>query len=259
MSLRGDRLRRTRDGHRCAHGPRGTEPQPVSAIIVVVASEHLADEPWRPGAPVWPGAAWDRLAAQAYVGARDGRLSRDAAFDLACFLLEWAAPNRLFTDLAEASLETDDLDRLADLAHQALDAVAYVPDFATEPRRLASLEQVLAKVVPDLRTAGVDGTARLVVLEGNEPPRAYVRYRGRRAGHSSGLTPSDAVGTLSSPDTLVLVADELQEAVMDSLGAVWPVCSDHQFGPHPRAIENQAVWWCAGGAGHAIAAIGNLK
>lgn len=224
-----------------------------------MASERFPDQPWRPGTPTGLGAAWEDLAARVYVGARDGTLSRDAAFDLACFLMEWAAPNRVFDDLAEASLETGDQDRLAHLGRQALDEVDYVPDFATEPRLLATLEEVLAKVLPDLRATGVVGKARLVVLEGCEPPSAYVRYRGHPTGHSSGMTPSDASGSPSSPDKLVLVADKLQEAVMDSLGSVWPVCREHQFGAHPRAITSRAVWWCAGAGGHVIAAIGDLR
>ncbi len=222
-----------------------------------MAGERLADEPWRPGAPIWPGAAWDKLAAQVYVGARDGTLSREAAFDLACFLMDWAAPNRVFGDLAEASLETSHANRLADLARQALDAVDYVPDFVTEPQLLAALEHVLAKVVPDLRATGLDGQARLVVLEGGEPAQAYIKYQ-RSFGHSSGLAPRDAAGRPGSVDMLVLVADELQDAVMDSFGAVWPVCPDHQFGTHPRAIDDQAAWWCAGGHGHVIGATGKL-
>ena len=214
------------------------------------------DEPWRRGAPTEPGTAWERLAAGAYVGARDGNLSPDTAFDLACFLMEWAAPNRLFDDLAAASLAGDDPDRLAGLVRRALDAVGYVPDFAIEPRLLAQLERALATVAPDLRATGLNGHARLVVMEGAEPPRAHVRYEGG-TGHTSGLGPGDAAGCRGA-DLLVTVADELQDAVMDALAAAWPVCPEHQFGAHPRALDGAAVWWCAGGAGHVISPIGRL-
>jgi hypothetical protein len=224
-----------------------------------MAGEPLRDEPWLPCAPTWPGATWEELAAQVYIGARDGTLSREAAFDLACFLMDWAAPSRLFDDLAEASLQAGDPDRLADLARQALDAVDYVPTFAVEPRLLATLAQVLAEVVPDIRATGLEGDARLVVLEGSEPPHAYVRYRGRPAGHSSGLAPSDAAGPPGSAGKLVLVAAELADAVMDSRGEAWPVCQEHQFGAHARTIDDQAVWWCAGGRGHVVAAIGRWE
>ena len=186
-------------------------------------------------------------------------MSREAAFDLECFLVEWAAPNPVFDDLADACLKVGDPDRLADLARQALAAVDYMPDFATEPLLLATLEQALATVVPDLRATGLAGEARFVVLEGMEPPHAYVQYQGRPAGYSSGLSPGDAEGPPGSPDMLVLVAEELQEAVTESLFAAWPVCPEHQFGLHTRVINDQAVWWCSAGDGHAIAAIGNLE
>ena len=84
----------------------------------------------------------------------------------------------------------------------------YVPGFDVEPRLLAALGQVLATVAPDLRATGLEGNARLVVLEGSEPPRAHVRYRGRPAGHSSGLAPGDAAGPPGSPETVMLVAGE---------------------------------------------------
>ncbi len=221
----------------------------------VMTGECLPDVPWREGAPTWPGTAWDGLAARVFIGARDGNLSPDAAFDLACFLMEWAAPNPVFAELAEASMEGSDPDRLADLARQALDAVDYVPDFAVEPQLLAALERTLAVVGRDLRATGLDGQARFVVLEGGEPPHAYVQYEGSY-GHTSGLGPCDAAGRRSPADTLVLVADELQDAVMESLFAVWPVCPDHQLGAHPRVADDRAVWWCASGQGHVIAIIG---
>jgi hypothetical protein len=224
---------------------------------LVVMTGERSDQVWRAGAPTWPGAAWERIASRAYAGIRDGNLGVDDAFDLACFLMEWAQPHRLFHDLAAASVEASDPDRMADLAGQVLAAVDYVPDFGVEPRLLAGLEQVLAKVVPDLRATGQDGRAEFVVLDGAEPPHAYVRYQDS-FGHTSGLAPRHAA-QLNPVAMLVLVADELQDAVIDSLHAVWPVCATHQLGAHPRAIGGQAVWWCAGDNGHVIAAIGKLK
>ncbi|HEY7263574.1 MAG TPA: hypothetical protein VH589_19060 [Trebonia sp.] len=220
-----------------------------------MTGDWLPDDRWRAGAPIGPGAIWDALAARTYVGARDKNLSPDVAFDLATFLMEWAAPNPVFGELAEASVEGSDPDRLADLARQALAAVDYVPGFAVEPQLLAALERVLAVVARDLRATGLDGQARLVVLEHGEPLHAYVQYEGSYAS-TSGLGPRDAAGRRDPADTLVLVADELQDAVMESLFAAWPICPSHQLGAHPRVADHHAVWWCAGGQGHAIAVIG---
>ena len=182
-------------------------------------------------------------------------MSPDVAFDFASFLTDWAVPNPLFIELAEASVEGNAPDRLADLARRALDAVDYVPDFAVEPRLLVALQQVLEIVVRDLRATGLDGQARLVVPEGGQPDRAYLQYEGSFAS-TGGLGPSEATGRRNPADSLVLVADELQDAVMDSLVVAWPVCPSHHFGAHPRVADDHAVWWCTGARGHVIAAIG---
>src|SRR5262249_7042354 len=99
------------------------------ANMALVADERSSGDAWRPGASTGPGATWNELAAQVYVGARDGTLSRDAAFELACFLSEWAVPHQVFDDLTEASLQVGDSDRLADLPelrHDAADAIDQV-------------------------------------------------------------------------------------------------------------------------------------
>ncbi len=160
----------------------------------------------------------------------------------------------MIADLAEQSAEGTDEERLADLAHQALALAAFVPDFELEPRLLTTLKQYLAVVTADLRATGLDGPVRLVVEGGADPPHAYVQYKSS-FGHTSGLAPSDGDG--SDPlAALVLVADELQDAVMDSLMAAWPVCPRHNLGAHARAIDGEAVWWCKGGTGHDISVIG---
>jgi hypothetical protein len=215
--------------------------------------EELSNDPWRPAAPIWDG-TWDRLAGPVYAGARDGNLRPEAAFDMACFLMEWAQPDPAFGDLAEASVDGSDPDGMADLARRALAIVAFVPDFALEPRLLMTLEQALAFVAADLRATGLDGQARLVILEGGEPSHAYVQYD-NSFGHTSGLAPRDGDES-NRAETLALVADELQDAVMESLCGAWPVCPRHQLGAHPRTVDNQAVWWCKGGSGHDICFIG---
>lgn len=218
----------------------------------------MAQEPedrWRAGAPIWPGSRWDDLAARAYAGARDENLSPDAAFDLATFLMEWAAPDPVFVELAEASMEGRNPDRVADLARRSLDAVGYAPDFAVEPQLLVALERVLAVVVHDLRATGLDGRVRLVILDGGEPRHAHIEYEGSY-GSTSGLSPRGGEERSRPADTLALVADELQDAVMESVFAAWPVCPNHQFGAHARVVDDHAVWWCTASQGHVITSIG---
>jgi hypothetical protein len=109
-----------------------------------------------------------------------------------------------------------------------------------------------------LRATGLDGQARLVLLEGGQQSRAYLQYEGSYAS-TSGLGPGDAARQDNPAVTLAQVADELQDAVMDSLAAAWPVCPSHHFGAHARVADDHAVWWCNGSQGHVIAAIGRWE
>jgi hypothetical protein len=221
--------------------------------MTFISDDGPPDDPWQPGAPLWDD-SWDRLAGPVYAGLRDGNLTPEAAFDMACFLQEWAEPDPVFRDLAEASAIGSDPGSLAALARQALAKVDFVPDFALEPRSLAALEHALAVVTADLRATGLNRPAQLVILEGSASPHAYVQYGGR-FDHTSGLAPRDGDGR-NPAQTLVLVADELQDAVMGALMQVWPVCPRHQLGAHSRAVDSQPVWWCNAGSGHDICFIG---
>lgn len=188
-----------------------------------------------------------------YTGLRDGTLDPEATFDLACFLMECGRPDAVIRELAEQSADRAGPAVLADLARRTLEAVEFEPGFAIEPRLLAGLEQALQTVSADLRATGLTGAARLVVNDGSGPPRAFVEFGGT-FGHGNGIAP----GNGSNPrHALLSVADDLQEAVMASLFAVWPVCPRHQRGGHARDNQGEPVWWCAGGAGgHIIAGIG---
>lgn len=211
------------------------------------------DEAWRPGAPV-TGGDWDRLAATAYTGVRDGTLTPEAAFDLATFLMDWALPRPVFAELAQACVASDQAG-LAPLTSRALEAVGYVPGFTTEPRLLAALQQALDVVTLDLRATDLTGTARLAAPEDRDLGNVWITYD-NQYGSTSGLSPADA----ACPDAsavLVRVADELQDAVMEALFSAWPGCPHHLRGGHPEARDGKAVWWCNGGGGHVICAIGH--
>ncbi len=155
-----------------------------------------------------------------YTGLRDGTLDPEATFDLACFLIEQGQPDLVIRELAEQSAAGTDPALLADLARRTLEAVEFEPGFSVEPQLLAGLEQALQAVSADLRATGLTGPARLVVLEGSAPPHAFVEFGGK-FGHTNGIAP----GHGSNPrDALLAVADDLQDAVMDALLMVWPVC-----------------------------------
>ena len=118
-----------------------------------------------------------------------------------------------------------------------------------EPGWLAALEAALESVKADLRASGLPDAVQLFTWSGS--PNAGVAAW---AGNSSGVGISPEVGR--DPVTaLVMVADEAQDAIMDSIWAAWPTCPEHHLGVHAREHDGAAVWWCASG-GHAVARIG---
>ena len=77
---------------------------------------------------------FDRLASQVYVGIRDGDLDPEAAFDLACLLMDAGQSGEAVLQLAEQSVDGTDPARLADTAGQVLEESGFEPGFDTEPR-----------------------------------------------------------------------------------------------------------------------------
>ena len=192
------------------------------------------------------------MASQVYVGARDGVLSPEAAFDLACLLAEWGPSGPLVRELAERSAEGTDPEKIAGLARRVLALTTFQPGFDLEPVLLAGLEAALEAIKADMRATGLAGPVRLIITDWNSPPHAYAEFRGH-SGNGSGIGPDNG----SDPRwALVAVADDLQDAVMETLWEVWPLCSAHNLGAHARAHDGTAVWWCNASGGHIIAPIG---
>jgi len=195
------------------------------------------------------------LARKVYTGLRDGGLAPEATFDLACFLLDWAPGSPVVQALAEQSVAGTDPARLARLADQVLAECGYQPDFDTEPRLLAVLEDALEAVRADMRATGLTGP---VGLSFEDDGTTYLRnvfadFRGSY-GYTAGVFPAAA---RNQADALVAVADDVQDAVMGVLMMAWPVCAGHGLGAHPGEHAGQAAWWCNGGGGHVIALIGS--
>jgi hypothetical protein len=68
---------------------------------------------------------------------------------------------------------------------------------------------------------------------------------------------STEVSTPDWAEVLGVVAEGVQEFVMDYYVTVWPVCSRHEFGLHVEYFHEAAVWKCNGGqeGGHVVRAI----
>jgi hypothetical protein len=198
------------------------------------------------------GAEFDRLARPVYVGARDGSVDFEAAFGLACFLMNWSPTDPVVQELARAAVDGTDQERLAEMSRRVL-SQRFDPGFDLEPGWLTTLEEALEAVRADMRATEIPGPIKLVIPEWSNPPRAYVDYRGGY-GSTSGIAPIVGSDALSA---LVAVADEAQDSLMETLWKVWPVCPSHQIGTHAREHEGTAVWWCNGDGGHVAAAVGN--
>ncbi|MET8169541.1 hypothetical protein ABZT34_35775 [Streptomyces sp. NPDC005329] len=68
---------------------------------------------------------------------------------------------------------------------------------------------------------------------------------------------SAEVSTPDRVEVLGVVAEGVQEFVMDYYVTVWPACSRHSFGLHVDYFDETAVWKCNGGpeGGHVVRAL----
>ncbi|HEY0936852.1 MAG TPA: hypothetical protein VGD91_24350 [Trebonia sp.] len=126
----------------------------------------------------------------------------------------------------------------------------FEPGFDLAPERFTALEAALERARADLRVTGLPGPARLAIPEWS--PHAFVAYQGGHGG-TSGIAPADGRDAVSA---LLAVAGEAQDAVMEALRRVWPVCPAQALGVHARERSGVPGWWCAGDGGHVAAAIG---
>jgi hypothetical protein len=198
------------------------------------------------------GEEFNRLARRVYAGVRDGAVDCEAAFELACLLMEWGPTDPIVEELAELTMEGTGRERIAELARQVL-APRFEPGFDLEPGRLVALEEALEAVKADMQATGLPGLARLAVPEWSSPLHAFVEFRGGGYGSATGIAPANGGNPVWA---LVAVADEAQDSVMETPWEAWPVCPSHQLGAHAQEHEGAAVWWCNGDGGHVIAAIG---
>jgi hypothetical protein len=200
------------------------------------------------------GEEFDRLARRVYLGVRDGAAIREAAFDMACLLMDWGPADPVVEELAEVAIAGTDRERLVELSRQVL-AQRFEPGFDLEPGWLTTLEEALDAVAADMQATGLPGPVRLVAREWPSPSRLFLDYQGGY-GSSNGIAPADGSGSLRA---LVTVADEVQDAVMESSWEAWPVCPSHRLGTHAQERDEVAVWWCNGDGGHVVAAIGKWR
>lgn len=93
----------------------------------------------------------------------------------------------------------------------------------------------------------------------DEPDDVYV-VLANGEWHGNRLFPESAD---DAAQALAVVADAAQETVTERLWQAWPVCAEHGVGMHPRDVDGQLSWWCAGersrlSSAHVRAAVGAL-
>lgn len=203
-------------------------------------------------------ADFDRLSRAVYLAARAGALDCTAAFDLAASWLEERPQNPDAVEpaglsdaeeLAALSLECTQADtaRMAEVALRLL-ARYFAPGFDEEPGWPDVLGDAMRVVNRDVAATGLRPC--LLRVHDGENARygnAYVETWDGYTGVAQGVYPSSGADPVSA---LLAVADDAQDAIAHMLFAAWPVCSVHRLGVHPRAREEDAVWWCAGDGGH---------
>ncbi|MFI2205337.1 hypothetical protein ACH47Z_32060 [Streptomyces sp. NPDC020192] len=118
---------------------------------------------------------------------------------------------------------------------------------------LAALNRDLAATVPDQRPLCLIAYPE----SGDLDEQVYVALSNGEA-HGSSL-----MSGKSAAEAVMAVADAGQDTVTERLWRVWPVCTVHDLGMHPRDVDGTPSWWCAGGPrkgdpAHIRAAIGEL-
>lgn len=123
-------------------------------------------------------------------------------------------------------------------------------------RSLALLNRDLAVTLPEQEPLQL---LALPPYDADEPENVYVALANCE-WHGNYLYPDSADDPASA---LAIVADAAQETVTERLWKAWPLCAEHGLGMHPRDVDGQLSWWCAGerlrrGPAHIRAAVGVL-
>jgi len=116
-----------------------------------------------------------------------------------------------------------------------------------------TLRTALEVVERDVRATGIEGTLRLVTPDWDGVGNVWVEFQG--GFHGNGIPP---VAGADAQGALAVVADAVQETIMELTWKVWPVCGTHDRGLRAELHDEVAVWRCTGGGTHTVAPIGEL-
>ncbi|WP_157436614.1 hypothetical protein [Actinospica robiniae] len=199
----------------------------------------------------------DLLCRRVFTALREGRLEADPVVELACELLDWGHYGSAVREVVERVPAGLAAGELAGLAARLLDEAAFEPGFDLVPERLDVLREALRVVARDLAAGGIEGEPRLELVEefGPAMPRILLADGRWIAGGPELCGPVGDDLTCA----VATMADVVQCGLMEQTWQVWPVCAEHpRLGAHAVVRSGEAVWWCVGGVGHVVGAVGEL-
>src|SRR4051794_23611752 len=118
----------------------------------------------------------------------------------------------------------------------------------------------LAQVQRDLDAVRLSSYQMQLVLNGGTDGFGRPLVSAALPGGSSyGTDVLEVDGAQKEADLLCTVAQLVQDTLAEVEHVFFPTCAEHQDRlavPRILSSESPAIWWCDGGAGHPLAAIG---
>lgn len=185
-----------------------------------------------------------------YLALKDGAPVRDLAVELAGLLYDHRAPAPASTVRVIEEDLTEEQARAA--ARELLDDCDFVPGFDLEPELKVPAEAALEVVRRDVLAQGLHAALELGYPDWNNEAFALPTYDG--ISHGNGISTREVGNPVG---LLVAMADAVQESIAESW-IVWPECTTHHTGLHPKTRAGHPIWWCTVVGGHEEAEIGRL-
>jgi hypothetical protein len=198
----------------------------------------------------------DDLGGKIYAALQEGRPVASPALELACFLFDWGRTTPAVRQLIETRPADLSGPQSARLAAELLQDINFDPGFILAPHRIDNLKMALQGVQADLSGLRFVDGLHLRFDEEEYGSRARVALPGQSLLSSGTGVPASAGD--DPADSLVAVAQEVQDEIADRFWLVWPECPMHKLGIHPVKAESSAWWHCRADGGHFVARIGSM-
>jgi hypothetical protein len=192
-----------------------------------------------------------------YSALQEGRFAASMAVDLACFLADWGRMTPAIRQLLEIRLADLSEPQAETLAKELLQDIQFDPGFTLAPHRIDNLRLALHSVQADFSPVRIVDDMHLRVDEEEYGERARITLHDQSLLSTGNGIPASAGD--DPTDSLVAIAEEVQDEVADRFRLVWPVCPEHRLGTHPVKAESAAWWRCGASGGHVVARIGSLR